>query len=172
LFCYVLLYLCVIFIAPTAPDKNVFFTPNISSVVLHLDKWSDGGCAISHFIIQYKPRLQQQWVLLSNHILPEQVTVIIKELTPGTWHDLLISAKNDAGITEVEYRFATLTTTGSTIQPLSVYDERNKSSIFEDPMILIPAMCAIVVLIVVGSATAFILLWKSRQNDVNPDSCE
>ncbi len=155
---------------PIAPDKLVFFTTNISFVILHLDKWLDGGCPISHFIIRYKPRLQTDWVLLSNHILPEQMTVIIKELTPGTWHDLLISAKNDAGITEVEYRFATLTVTGSTVEPLSAFD-RSKSSLFEDPMILIPAMCAVVVLIVVSSATAFILLWKSREDQTNTESC-
>lgn len=123
-------------------------------------------------VIQYKPRLQHEWILLSNHILPEQITVIIKELTPGTWHDLLISAKNEAGTTESEYRFATLTVTGSTIEPLSVYEPRSRASLLEDPMILIPALCAIVVLVVVGSATAFIFLWKSREDEANADSCE
>jgi hypothetical protein len=38
-------------------------------------------------------------------------------------------------------------------------------------MILIPAMCAVVVLIVVSSATAFILLWKSREDETNAESC-
>ena len=101
----------------------------------------------------------------------EQSIVMVPDLNPGTWYDLLMSAHNEAGLTESEYMFATLTTTGGTVEPLSVYD-RSKPSPLEDPMILIPAFCAIVVLIVVSCATGFILLWKSREDVITAESCE
>ncbi|CAG2122094.1 unnamed protein product, partial [Medioppia subpectinata] len=44
--------------APIAGERSLIFTPNITFVLLHLSRWSDGGCPISHFIVQYKPRQQ------------------------------------------------------------------------------------------------------------------
>ena len=157
--------------APVSADRSLLFTVNITFVLLHLSRWSDGGCPISHFAIQYKPRVQPEWILHSKNIAAEQSIVMLPELMPGTWYDLLMSAQNEAGITETEYQFATLTTTGGTVEPLSVY-ERPKPSPFEDPMILIPAFCAIVVLIVVSCATGFILVWKSREDANTADSCK
>ena len=34
------------------------------------------------------------------------------DLIPGTWYSLMMKARNDAGTTEAEYVFATLTTNG------------------------------------------------------------
>ncbi|XP_023231571.1 Down syndrome cell adhesion molecule-like protein Dscam2, partial [Centruroides sculpturatus] len=98
--------------APVSPDENIFLKVNVTSVHLRLSTWADDGCPISHFVVRYKPRGHREWILVSNHILPEQDVVMIADLSPGTWHDLLITAHNDAGSTEEEYSFATLTLQG------------------------------------------------------------
>ena len=165
-------FLCqTLYIAPVSADRSLLFTVNITFVLLHLNRWSDGGCPISHFTVQYKLRIQNEWTLYSKNIAAEQTTVMLSDLVSGSWYDLLMSAHNEAGLTESEYQFATLTTTGGTVEPLSIYD-RTKPSPFEDPMILIPAFCAIVVLIVVSCATGFILIWKSREDATNAESCK
>ncbi|XP_054158871.1 cell adhesion molecule DSCAM-like [Oppia nitens] len=156
--------------APVAADRSQQFTANITFVLLHLNRWSDGGCPISHFSVQYKPRQSGDgWTVHSNDISSEQNTVLLADLRPGTWYDVLVGGYNEAGQTQLEYRVATLTTTGSTVEPLSSLDGSSsaggsRGSIFEDPVILIPAFCAVLVLVVVSCATGFILIWKSKES--------
>nr|XP_042899471.1 Down syndrome cell adhesion molecule homolog [Parasteatoda tepidariorum] len=145
--------------APVAPEKNDFLRSNTTSVQLNLKNWMDDGCPISHLVIQYKPQGQKEWILVSNHILTDQEMLMIADLSPGTWHDLLVTAHSDAGTTDAEYRFATLTLTGATVPPLSVTRHHH---FFEDPTILVPIVCAVVVLIVIISVTAFVVVWKRR----------
>lgn len=98
--------------APVVPEKYIFLKINVNSVQLRLSTWIDNGCPISFFVVQYKPRRQWEWILVSNHILPEEDVITIADLSPGTWYNLLITAHNDAGATEAEYIFATLTLQG------------------------------------------------------------
>lgn len=79
----------VVISAPLAPEARNFISANITQVTLKLNTWSDGGCPIDHFSVQYKPKLTQEWLLLSNHIVAEQEQVVIKDLAPGSWFDLL-----------------------------------------------------------------------------------
>lgn len=108
--------------------------------------------------------------------MPEKDTLIIRDLEPGTWHDLIIAALNDAGKRESEYSFATLTETGATVEPLHAFESRMSrtflssssggyflfSSFFDDPMIFIPALCTIIVLIVVLATSAFLYIMRVR----------
>ncbi|RWS27917.1 cell adhesion molecule-like protein, partial [Leptotrombidium deliense] len=103
--------------APIAPEKQAFIRSNITFVILMLNAWNDGNCAISHFQVRYKPRQQPDWITHSTYILPAQQNVVIRDLSPGTWHDLSVLVSNDAGETEASYLFATLTTTGATVAP-------------------------------------------------------
>lgn len=146
---------------PLAPSHSAFVSPNVSFVRLFLNKWDDSGCPISHFVIQYKPFKQNVWILHSNHILPEQEVVTITDLVPGTWYNLLVTAENEVGTTETEYQFATLTITGATIAPLAISESRYQS-FFDDPIIIIPALSALVVLITIGATIAYIILWKIK----------
>lgn len=50
--------------------------------------------------------------MLTNNIMPEQSKVIISDLLPATWYDLLMTAHSEAGSSEAQYLFATLTQTG------------------------------------------------------------
>lgn len=159
---------------PVAPDKYSFIRSNITSVALNLKSWKDGGCPISHFVVQFKPKNQPEWVLLSNHILPEQESITIRELQTSTWHDLLVLVKNEAGTTEANFVFATLTPTGGTIAPMLLSDHGLSRNPFDAVMILVPTVCAILVLILVGGVALYMLLCKKRllDIDVHSDHCK
>lgn len=145
----------------------------MTSVTLNLSAWRDGGCSISHFVIQFKPKSQPEWILLSNHILPEQQTVTIRDLSPGSWHDLLVLVKNEAGTTEANYVFATLTTSGATIAPMLLSDHVLMRSSLSAVMVLIPTVCAVLVLLLVAGAAVYVLMCKRRVDmDPHGDHCE
>lgn len=44
--------------------------------------------------------------------MPEQRIIELVDLIPGTWYSLLVIAHSDAGPTEKEYTFSTLTDNG------------------------------------------------------------
>lgn len=114
-------------IAPVAPDKTSFITINSSYIMLHLSSWKSTSCPINNFIIQYKQQGSNEWTLVSNSITPVLDHFLLPDLSSGTWYNLLIGAHSDAGSTEAEYMFATLTEGGATISPLSI------SSLAESP---------------------------------------
>ena len=185
-------------IAPIAPNNNAFIVSNITFVMLDLDRWTTNGglCPITHFAIRYRDKdlgqsskqnddSKHSWTTVSSHIKPEYGSMyIIRELRPGTWHELSVTASSEAGDTETKYHFATLTTVGATVEPLHFdgYDRRHLGSMIggvmpsenfmEDPMILIPATCAILVLLVVGAATAFIFISRSKEALTNSEHCK
>ncbi|GIX70550.1 down syndrome cell adhesion molecule-like protein Dscam2, partial [Caerostris extrusa] len=85
---------------------------NTTFVVLNLYAWKTGGCPISFFVVQYKAKGQREWVLVSSNLDPRHEEFVVTGLNPATWYNLLMSAHNEAGATEAEYVFATLTITG------------------------------------------------------------
>lgn len=167
-----------------------------------MDLWSDGGCPITGYSIKYRTRRHYHrsflgssnnnnnknnggWITLSTHLMPEKEKLIIRDLMPGTWHDLIIAAQNDAGKRESEYSFATLTETGATVEPLHAFESRMATNtgtaftivgaLFDDPMIFIPAICTIIVLIVVISTSIFLYVMRMRQEALqiaNEDTCK
>jgi len=52
------------------------------------------------------------FILLSNNIIPDQNEIIISDLLPAQWYDLVMTGYSDAGSTEAQYRFSTLTVDG------------------------------------------------------------
>lgn len=97
-----------------APDKRHLLAVNSTAVSVNLNSWHNGGCPIRFFVIQYKVSGHQEWTLVSNNVVPEQQIVVVTDLIPGTWYSLLMTARNDAGSTDAEYIFATLTLNGGT----------------------------------------------------------
>ena len=89
-----------------------FIKVNSTSAHLLLSSWKTMGCPISHFEIQYKPKIQPEWALFSNSISGEETFVVLNELKMATWYALSISAHTQAGTTQREYIFSTLTITG------------------------------------------------------------
>uniref|UniRef100_T1KP14 Uncharacterized protein n=1 Tax=Tetranychus urticae TaxID=32264 RepID=T1KP14_TETUR len=152
--------------APIAPDKNSFITSNITMVTLWLTNWSDGKCPIDYFEVQYKPQYQPEWILHSNRILPNLDRIDIREMLPGTWYDLLVTAKNEAGPTEAKYLVATLDITGATVAPLLYNDSK---SLVEGLMILVPSISAIIVLILVALFAIYIVFLRPQRETIQSD---
>ena len=86
-----------------------YFPP--TSVTLHLNAWLDGGCPIIYFVVEYKPKNQKDWSVVSNNVKPGGNFVVL-DLNPATWYNLRVTAHNNAGFSIAEYEFATLTATG------------------------------------------------------------
>ena len=97
---------------PSAPSFDALIKSNSTMATIDLSAWSDNGCAIMYFVVQYKEHFQSDWIMLSNNIIPEQSKVVISDLVPSTWYDVSMVAHSEAGSTEAQYLFSTLTPTG------------------------------------------------------------
>ncbi|KAH7953305.1 hypothetical protein HPB49_007010 [Dermacentor silvarum] len=150
-------------VPPQDKNQNVV-AANSTCISVNLDGWSDGGCPITFFVLQYKPYMQQDWILLSNNIQMAQSPVTLPDLAPGTWYDIMVSAYNDAGATEVEYRIATLTLSGATVAPLAAQSQESGGSLFRDPAVLVPVACAVVVVLVICLVVGVVLVLRRREN--------
>ncbi|XP_077560085.1 cell adhesion molecule Dscam1-like isoform X4 [Haemaphysalis longicornis] len=135
--------------APVAPDKSSFLAINSTFVLLHLGAWYSGGCHISFFVAQYKPKGESEWTLISNHVQPQTETLLVPQLSPGTWYNLLMTAHNDAGSTDAEFVFATYTESGGTVPPLvSVNSEERR--FYRHLGIVVPVACSAVIVLMVS----------------------
>ncbi|XP_055385728.1 cell adhesion molecule Dscam2 isoform X15 [Condylostylus longicornis] len=103
---------------PILPETSRFIEVSSNSVSLHFKSWKDGGCPMSHFVVENKKKDQSEWNQISNNVKPDNNYVVL-DLEPATWYMLRITAHNSAGFTVAEYEFATLTVTGGTIAPPS-----------------------------------------------------
>ncbi|KAH8025854.1 hypothetical protein HPB51_012886 [Rhipicephalus microplus] len=149
---------------PLEPDPSRLFEINSTFVVLHLDAWESGGCPVSYFVVQYRPEARAaspsttstEWTLHSNNVVPQQQLVQLADLAPGSWYTLLMSAHNDAGSTEVELSFATLTLTGEL--PSRSYELLDPQVAFYRHLtVTVPIVSAIVVLIIVVGVVCVVL---------------
>ena len=98
-------------VEPTVPDARRFLEVSAGSVTLHLDAWHDGGCPLIYFVVEYKPKNQEEWILVSNNVKPGGNFVVL-DLNPATLYNLKVTAHNSAGFSICEYEFATLTSSG------------------------------------------------------------
>ncbi|XP_023037037.2 Down syndrome cell adhesion molecule-like protein Dscam2 [Drosophila willistoni] len=98
---------------PIAPVKYKFIHPNITSIILDLSSWDDGGCPILYFSIEFKIfQSSNEWIIVSNKV--ETKTLYnIGDLEAGTAYNLRVTAYNNAGPTTKEFYFQTHTFFGS-----------------------------------------------------------
>ncbi|XP_055948841.1 cell adhesion molecule Dscam2-like isoform X4 [Argiope bruennichi] len=152
---------------PIAPVRENLLTINSTFIIIHLISWKSGGCAINFFAVQYKPLNQPEWILLSSNVLPEQKTVTVTDLTPASHYMLLMTAHNDAGTTEAEYQFSTLTPWGATVPPItSILD--NDRELFQQLKIIIPIACTTVVLVLIITVACVVLIRRRNSNPEEP----
>ncbi|XP_077560091.1 cell adhesion molecule Dscam1-like isoform X2 [Haemaphysalis longicornis] len=149
---------------PPQDNPSAVLAANSTCISVNLEGWNDGGCPITFFVLQYKPHMQQDWILLSNNIQMAQSPVTLPDLVPGTWYDIMVSAYNDAGATEVEYRIATLTLSGATVAPLAAQSQESSGSLLRDPAVLVPVACAVVVVLVICLVVGVVLVLRRREN--------
>ncbi|KAM3964156.1 LOW QUALITY PROTEIN: Down syndrome cell adhesion molecule 1 [Aphomia sociella] len=150
---------------PPVPRAADFIEVGSSSVTLHLKQWLDGGCPMSHFVVENKKKGTAEWNQISNAVKPGGNFVVL-DLEPATWYTLRITAHNNAGFNVAEYDFATLTMTGGTIAPLPNQIDGGKDlppwvKAWLEPEVLVPILATIVVFIV---GVVVICLTLARRN--------
>nr|XP_026486724.1 Down syndrome cell adhesion molecule-like protein Dscam2 isoform X33 [Vanessa tameamea] len=149
---------------PPVPRAADFIEVGSSSVTLHLKQWLDGGCPMSHFVVENKKKGAAEWNQISNAVKPGGNFVVL-DLEPATWYVLRITAHNNAGFNVAEYEFATLTMTGGTVAPLpgagAGRDLPPWLRAWLEPEVLVPILATVVVFIV---GMVVICLTLARRN--------
>ncbi|XP_055349306.1 cell adhesion molecule Dscam2-like [Paramacrobiotus metropolitanus] len=104
--------------APLSPDLKAFLVPNTTSVLLLLSAWKDGGCPIRTFSIKYQTYYESlEWKTVGGLIPGGADSFFMKDLLPETVYRMRTTVHNDAGATEKEYIFSTLTENGEATFP-------------------------------------------------------
>lgn len=88
-----------------------FLKVNITSVMLELTQWQDGGCPILYFTVEYKRYGYSEWLIVSSSIV-SQARFPIGDLEPSTAYNIRVQAHNNAGSTIAEYTFETMNMAG------------------------------------------------------------
>ncbi|XP_077560689.1 cell adhesion molecule Dscam1-like [Haemaphysalis longicornis] len=144
--------------APLAPEVREFVVANVTWVTLRLNSWRSGGCPILSFTVLYKCQSHGDWEPAATGLVPEQVLpqppqLSIEDLTPATWYQLLVTARNEAGTTEAEYVFATLTLSGATVPAphwTQVIESQRRRI-----HVIVPVVCTILVVLLVTIAVLY-----------------
>lgn len=95
-------------LAPMSPSESSFIIPNKTSVTLVLSAWQSGGCPIRHFIVKYRPKYENQWITIAETLKMPRDVFVLRHLEPEKEYVVMVTAHNDAGITQAEYSFRTL----------------------------------------------------------------
>ncbi|XP_035901244.1 Down syndrome cell adhesion molecule-like protein Dscam2 isoform X29 [Anopheles stephensi] len=153
---------------PLLPEKSRFIEVSSNSITLHLPAWKDGGCRMSHFVVEHKKKDQIDWNQISNNVKPGGNFVVL-DLEPATWYNLRVTAHNNAGFTVAEYEFATLTITGGTVapsfgsvQPGTIYPPWIPHWI--DLNVMVP-LIATVIVVAVGVLVICVAISRRRDDD-------
>lgn len=103
--------------APIAPEKSRFIQTNISEISLDMTGWTSGGCPITSYAIQYKRLYDSKLFAVSEGSIPftSLEKIRISDLQPATWYKLMVTAINEAGSTNAEFQFSTLTSSGDQV---------------------------------------------------------
>ncbi|CAN7938995.1 unnamed protein product, partial [Ixodes hexagonus] len=148
--------------APVAPEQQDLVSVNMTAATLQLGSWKNGGCPIAFFVVLYKHQAAREWTpaaakLPAGAQQQQQplTTLVIGDLTPATWYDLLVTAHNEAGSTEAEYVFATLTLDGGTMPPprlTQAVDSQQRKI-----RIIVPVVCVLFVLLMVSAVVCCVV---------------
>ncbi|KAG0432665.1 hypothetical protein HPB47_020606, partial [Ixodes persulcatus] len=158
--------------APVPPKRDALVSVNATRLSVHLNSWSAAGCPIKSFLVQYRLHDEADWVLVSSAVPPDQKVVVVEDLAPGKWYILQVTAHSEAGSTEQEFTFSTLTRTGAAIPPLNSL-EGQKPAFYRSMGILVPLVCVVAILVPIVAIMSFIVSRRRRQAAPNHfrDSC-
>ena len=103
---------------PDIPLMNDLLKVNRTALTLSLDSFSDGGCPILYFVVEYRrAENQHHYQLVANNVSPKEKSFPILGLDPATRYFVKVTAHNTAGSSVAEYPFSTLTPRGATVPP-------------------------------------------------------
>ncbi|CAH2050967.1 unnamed protein product, partial [Iphiclides podalirius] len=98
---------------PPKPEDHVYM--NSTAIKINFYAWRDGGCPILGFRVAYRRAGEEHWIKVGDAL--SAANHIIGALSPGTWYELLIEARSDAGVERVVLLADTHTLSGGRIPP-------------------------------------------------------
>ncbi|KAL1467324.1 hypothetical protein MTO96_026208 [Rhipicephalus appendiculatus] len=134
-----------------------------SEVISAKNSRSTASGSQARFTVHY--RIQEEdydWVLVSDAIPAEQKMLVISGLLPGKWYLLRVAGHSEAGTSEQEYTFSTLTKTGASIPPLNSLESR-RPAFYKSVGIMVPLVCVVAMLVLIVAVLAFIIPRRRRQ---------
>ncbi|XP_011342293.1 Down syndrome cell adhesion molecule-like protein Dscam2 isoform X3 [Ooceraea biroi] len=140
---------------PIPPPKHHFVKPNQTFVILELAAWQDGGCPLTYFVVEYR-RLPGDWLLVSNNV-PPQSKFPIMDLESGTSYELRVTAYNNAGSTQAEYLFSTLSLNGNNRLHEDHPHESETTPLYLDAHVLAPSVISVLAVILAIAGVCFCL---------------
>ncbi|XP_043798147.1 Down syndrome cell adhesion molecule-like protein Dscam2 isoform X5 [Apis laboriosa] len=154
---------------PIPPIKHQLIKANQTFVTLELNSWQDGGCPLLYFVVEYR-RLSGDWLLFSNNVQPQSRFSIVN-LDSGTKYELRVTAYNNAGSTQAEYLFTTLSPTGSNRIHDEHLPETEETSLLFDAHVLAPSVISLLAVFLTVAGVCFCLKTHAersgRANDPN-----
>lgn len=97
---------------PVAPEKRQLISSNSSSTLIKLSAFKAALCPITGFEIKYKLQQESEWIEITNLESRFAPSFELIELKPASWYNLIVTAYSEAGTTQTEYLFSTLTAFG------------------------------------------------------------
>ncbi|XP_025163016.1 Down syndrome cell adhesion molecule-like protein Dscam2 isoform X2 [Harpegnathos saltator] len=140
---------------PVPPPKHHFVRANQTFVILELAAWQDGGCSLTYFVVEYR-RLPGDWLLVSNNVPPQSKFPIV-DLESGTSYELRVTAYNNAGSTQAEYLFNTLSTNGNNRLHEDHPQESETTPLYLDAHVLAPSVISVLAVILAVAGVCFCL---------------
>ncbi|XP_071862452.1 cell adhesion molecule Dscam2 isoform X6 [Bombus fervidus] len=154
---------------PIPPTKHQLIKSNQTFITLELTSWQDGGCPLLYFVAEYR-RLPGDWLLVSNSVPPQSRFPIVG-LESGTKYELRVTAYNNAGSTQAEYLFNTLSPTGSNRMHDEHPPETEETSLFFDAHVLATIVISVLAVFLAVAGVCFCLKTHAersgRANDPN-----
>uniref|UniRef100_T1IIC3 Down syndrome cell adhesion molecule n=1 Tax=Strigamia maritima TaxID=126957 RepID=T1IIC3_STRMM len=142
--------------APITASRDDVLEPNVTTLTIKLEKWPDGGCRVLYFVVQYKPKTKENWILVSNNIQPDHKDFVISDLYPNTAYSVQITVHNDAGSAVAEYDFITHSKFGESLPSDMADESRDDSSPFyADLNLVVPITASLACLSIAGMAVCF-----------------
>ncbi|KAH0950048.1 hypothetical protein HN011_002504 [Eciton burchellii] len=139
---------------PVPPPRHHFVRPNQTFVILELAAWQDGGCSLTYFVVEYR-RLPGDWLLVSNNVLPQSKFPIV-DLESGTSYELRVTAYNNAGSTQAEYLFSTLSNGNNRLHEDHPH-ESETTPLYLDAHVLAPSVISVLAVILAIAGVCFCL---------------
>ncbi|XP_018312504.1 Down syndrome cell adhesion molecule-like protein Dscam2 [Mycetomoellerius zeteki] len=129
--------------------------PNQTFVILELAAWQDGGCPLTYFVVEYR-RLPGDWLLVSNNVPPQSKFPIV-DLESGTSYELRVTAYNNAGSTQAEYLFSTLSPNGNNRLHEDHPQESETTPLYLDAHVLAPSVISVLAVMLAIAGVCFCL---------------
>jgi len=70
---------------------------NRTMVTVRLDAFSNGGCPVAYYVIEYRRDSQPVFQLVSNNVSPREKAYSIRGLEPASRYFIRVTAHNAAG---------------------------------------------------------------------------